>query len=203
MEATATQIAGVLGEAQGTRQQWDALTEPSRRAAIAADAELRRRHPEQVLESLSPAGHDEATPPGAAVQSGTEVLVQPTLEESVSLPSTAAPEQASYQAGHSPVPDPASPATPLEIAGDGIPPRIMRIRENARAAQAEIDRLSSARIPDGDTDEADLGLSWSALTRRDRAAVIQPPRPEIIPASEILRQAGAGHADVVPETGHA
>ncbi len=38
-------VADLLGEAQETRRQWEALTEPTRRVAIAADLELRRRHP--------------------------------------------------------------------------------------------------------------------------------------------------------------
>jgi len=52
MQATATRIADVLAKAQETRRQWEAITEPGRRAAIAADHELRRRHPDQVLEPL-------------------------------------------------------------------------------------------------------------------------------------------------------
>ena len=52
MHDKATQIADMLAAAQETRRQWEALTESTRRAAIAADLELRRRHPGLRLEPL-------------------------------------------------------------------------------------------------------------------------------------------------------
>jgi hypothetical protein len=55
MEAKATRVADTLATAQDTRRQWEALTEPTRRAAIAGDLELRRRHPGTRLEPLKSA----------------------------------------------------------------------------------------------------------------------------------------------------
>ena len=52
MEAKATNIAGMLAEAKETRREWEALTVPTRRVAIAADLELRRRYPDRVLAPL-------------------------------------------------------------------------------------------------------------------------------------------------------
>jgi hypothetical protein len=37
-----------------TRRGWEAVTEPTRRIALAADAELRRRHPDAEIEPLRP-----------------------------------------------------------------------------------------------------------------------------------------------------
>ena len=38
------------------RREWEHVTEPSRHLAVAADAELRRRHPGQTIEPLRSAG---------------------------------------------------------------------------------------------------------------------------------------------------
>lgn len=68
MENKATQVAQHLAAVQETRQQWAALTEPTRRMAVAADLELRRRHPDMDLEPLKsaePAGIT-MTAPGSA-----------------------------------------------------------------------------------------------------------------------------------------
>ena len=55
METKATRIADELAAVHETRRQWEALTEPSRRVAVAADIELRRRHPDMDLEPLKSA----------------------------------------------------------------------------------------------------------------------------------------------------
>ena len=43
------------------RRAWEAATEPQRRLAVAADAELRRRYPEMRIEPLRSAEPDEVT----------------------------------------------------------------------------------------------------------------------------------------------
>jgi hypothetical protein len=48
MQAAAMGAADALGQADETRRQWQQLTEPTRQVALAADQELRRRHPEQA-----------------------------------------------------------------------------------------------------------------------------------------------------------
>ena len=55
MHAKADSVAETLAAAQETRRQWAALTEPTRRMALAADLELRRRHPEAKLPPLTAA----------------------------------------------------------------------------------------------------------------------------------------------------
>jgi hypothetical protein len=49
MHTKATEVGVTLASAQETRRQWANLTEPTRSAALAADAELRRRHPDARL----------------------------------------------------------------------------------------------------------------------------------------------------------
>jgi hypothetical protein len=44
-------------------------------------------------------------------------------------------------------------------------------------------------VPSEEHDAPDLGPAWDVLARRDRDAILQPPKPEITPASEVLRRA--------------
>ena len=88
MHDKATRIADVLATAQETRRQWDALTESTRCAAIAADLELRHRHPGLRLEPLRSAepvsaGGDERR---TSVSSQQHVWVQETLDGVMHLP---------------------------------------------------------------------------------------------------------------------
>jgi hypothetical protein len=52
---------GVLGGLMEDRRAWEAATEPQRRLAAAADAELRRRNPEMRIGPLRSAGPEEIT----------------------------------------------------------------------------------------------------------------------------------------------
>jgi hypothetical protein len=77
--------------------------------------------------------------------------------------------------------------------------QLHRIRENMRTAQARIDDLRDTRVPSEDPDEMGLGLAWDVLARRERDAILQPPRPQITPASEIVRRAQERAAAREPE----
>jgi flagellar biosynthesis GTPase FlhF len=176
MQAKAATVTDLLAEAQETRRQWEALTEPTRRIAVAADLELRRRHPDADLDPLTSAE------PGGGISAGQE-----------SQPSEAAwgPQRDVLgQAGLGLTPD---------TVNDALPARLDRIRENMRAAQARIDDLRDTRVPSEDPDEMGLGLAWDVLARRERDAILQPPRPEITPASKIVRRAQGRTAAREPE----
>lgn len=205
MEAKATQVADILAEAQEARRQWEALTEHTRRIAVAADRELRGRHPGQFLEPLTSAEPAGITSPRPADPPSKESWVQPTLDGSIHLhlPRTEAAETAAEErplkvqereiAGQE-----ALDLSP-ESAFDGVPVQVLRIRENATKAQEKIDDLRGMRIPADDQDAMDLGTAWSVLARREREAVIQPPRPQIAPASEIIKRAHERMAVHEPE----
>jgi hypothetical protein len=82
MEAKATRIAAMLTDAQETRRQWAAMTESTRRVAVAADLELRRRHPGQVLEPLKSAEPDTAPDAGPeTTPGGTPGFSQPSTAQ--------------------------------------------------------------------------------------------------------------------------
>jgi hypothetical protein len=199
METKATRIADELTAVQETRRQWDALTEPSRRVAVAADIELRRRHPDRDLESLK-----SAEPRGIILRAqdqrpGREVWVQETLDS----PEDLAPEKANQSGGEerrlTAEQREAATQEALGLTPDAvhkeIPEQVLRIRDNMRLAQAKIDDLQDTRVPSDDHEDADLGRAWDVLARRERDAIVQPPKPDVVPAREILHRAQERTAD--------
>jgi hypothetical protein len=171
METKATRVAGQLAEVQETRTLWAALTEPIRRAAVAADLELRRRHPDMELEPLR-----SAEPVGFGAATGEPETTAHTQD---SLPAETVSRETTRQA--------ALGLTP-ETVHEEIPERVSRIREHLRLAQARIKDLRDPRVPGIEADD-DLGRAWDVLADRRRDAIIQPPRAEIRPAGEIMKWA--------------
>jgi hypothetical protein len=193
MHTKATRIADELAAVHETRRQWEALTEPSRRVAVAADIELRRRHPDVEVEPLK-----SAEPPGIVVRKqdgrpGREPRGQETLDDQKDR----APEQRDRATeGDRPLTTEQREAASKEALGltadavhEGIPEQVSRIRENVRLAQARIDDLRNTRVPSEDHDGEDLGRAWDVLARRDRDAILQPPKPDVVPAGEIMERA--------------
>ena len=176
MQAKAAAVTDLLAEAQETRRQWEALTEPTRRIAVAADLELRRRHPDADLDPLT-----SAEPSGGI----------PDRQESQ-------PSEAAWGPQRDVLGQAALGLTP-DTVNEAIPAQLHRIRENMRTAQARIDDLRDTRVPSEDPDEMGLGLAWDVLARRERDAILQPPRPQITPASEIIRRAQERTAAREPE----
>jgi len=72
---------------------------------------------------------------------------------------------------------------------DDVPATILRIRENARNVREDIDRLRGMPQFAEDDDAAYLGTAWGSLADHDRDAIIQPPKPEMLPAREIVERA--------------
>jgi hypothetical protein len=62
------------------------------------------------------------------------------------------------------------------------------ICENVRLVQDQIDQPRSTPEPAEDTDTY-LGAAWPSLHRRDRDTILQPSKPDIIPARAILDRA--------------
>jgi hypothetical protein len=192
METKATRIADELAAVQETRRQWDALTEPSRRVAVAADIELRRRHPGMQLEPLKSAEQEGIVLHKQDQRPSREIWIQETLDG----PKRPAPEEADRPGVEG------RPLTAEQRAFAGqealgltpdavheeIPDQVRRIQENVRLAQAKIDELQNARVPSEDHEGADLGRAWDVLGRRQRDAIVQPPKPDIVPARGIMKR---------------
>jgi hypothetical protein len=184
-------VRQTLAEAHDTRCQWEAITEPTRRLARAADIELKRRDvigPHDQLKSAEPEGFNYEEREKTA-----DVWVQPRLDGSADLP-------------REPQPEPLAPAEreqrALEVLGltlgcdqPELPLQVNQIAEYNRKRQTEIDERHSIRIPSEDPDEIDLGPAWNILAERRRDAVIQPSKPPIPAAEAVLERAAEPEAE--------
>jgi hypothetical protein len=207
MHGKATQIADILAGAQETRRQWEALTESTRRAAIAADDELRRRHPGVRLEPLKSAERISAGADRLMAEMPREhVWVQETLDGGLHLPD-ATTKATGHKQDQVPVvadrevPNQLTMALKPEAAARPVPEGLLRIRDNARRVQEQIDQLRTIPEFAEDDDAAYLGPGWGALTRRDRDAILQPPKPDLTPARAVLQRTGNRVPDREPEPG--
>jgi hypothetical protein len=206
MEAKATKVAGVLAAGQETRRQWEALTEPTRRVAIAADLELRRRYPDQMIAPLK-----SAEPPTGMLGEPTpvppprrEVWVQGTLDGAAHLAESQPMSAAASQ--HVPLTQAEREAQGQKALGltpdtvhEDIPGQVQRIRETARQIQARIDDFVGTREPAEEPDATDLGPAWNVQAARHRDAILQPPKPDVVPASKVLERSHERQADLEPE----
>jgi TrwC relaxase/AAA domain len=208
LEAKATTEAAMFAEVQDTRREWEAVTEPTRRIAVAADAELRRRYPGMRLEPLRPHPGEAAgiTCPEQPGPVREDAWIQDTLDGFPSLAEDTGPGKQLDEPATSKQRDAAGQLT-LGLTPDTvhaeIPEQVQRIAQNAKIAQAKLDELTHTPLPGADEDDLSPGLAWPVATGRDRDAVLQPPRPDVVPSARILEhrtaETGAGHAD--PERG--
>ena len=159
-------------QAQETRSAWERITEPTLRLAQASDAELRRRGalgPDDKLKTAEPEGIKYPEP-------GDEQKAQDEKQP----PTRAEAEERQRR------------ALGLTRDHDGEPELSGQVDEIVtynRKQQAKIDELLSLREPAEDPDEVDLGHAWSTVADQERAAVIQPPKPEIKPAEPVAELA--------------
>ena len=138
-----------LAQAMADRQEWEHATARSRHLAIAADAELRRRHPDRKIESLRSAR------PGPVNDSERELMQQAREDEPIEAVTSIRELAAQHQAFRA------------------------RIGENHRqTAQTK------------DSGWAGLGKTLLSPWEPRREAILQPPKPQIIPSSKILQLAG-------------
>jgi hypothetical protein len=199
LEAKAATEAELFAAAQDTRRQWETVTETTRRIAIAADLELRRRHPGRQIPPLRPHPAEAGGIAYAASPAGdTPTWVQPTLdgsdhpvtdpgqrtEPNERAPSDQRDADAQIALGLTP-----------QAAYDEIPEQVLRIRHNARIAQAKLDDLSHTPLPGAGEDDPSPGLAWPVAPGRERDAVLQPPRPDVVPSARVLERHHAAHAE--------
>jgi hypothetical protein len=192
LEAKAAEEADIFTAVQDTRCRWEAITETTRRISIAADLELRRRHPDTTIEPLRPhpAEADGITyPANPDSVHDTNTGERPTLNGSETPDSTNThrPEQEQATASRPRDIDRQAALGLIPEAAHGeIPDQVLRIRENARIAQAKLDDLANLPLPAAEDDSSAPCLAWPVATRPDRDAVLQPPRPDVVPSARIL-----------------
>ena len=137
------QRENVFSAVMADRDDWDAATRAQRHLAVAADAELRRRHPDQ-----------------------------PYL--------------------------PLRSAEPVAISDEQRGEIGQLITNLAAAHRTFAERLAdrqSLTIPSPDPGYGDLGQAFPPWPRSGRDAILQPPKPEIRPSSQILERAADRDAD--------
>ncbi len=144
----------VFAAVMADREDWDAATRAQRHLAVAADAELRRRHPGQPFPQLRSAE-----------------------------PQPAAPTQ---------------PDDPALTEGQGAPQAGQWIKNLAADHGTFAARLADRQnlmIPSEDPDYGDLGQAFPPWPGPCNDAILQPPKPEIRPARQILQRAADRDAD--------
>jgi len=137
-----------LTQTMAHREEWEQATTGSRRLAIAADVELRRRHPDQKIEPLR------SEP---ALLSDTER------------------EQAHRAPGQ----------------------EISQIQQEL--CHATLQNRQALKAPTEDPGWSSLDTLFSTRRTLGQAAILQPPKPSIVPSTRILQRA-AEH-DAEPEAG--
>ena len=79
------------------------------------------------------------------------------------------------------------------------PAWITELEEQNRAAMAKIEEVQGLRMPNEDPEWEDEGEAWPNELRRERDAILQPPKPEIKPAEPVAERAaemaGEAHGD--------
>ena len=146
----------VLAQTMADRQAWEHVTEQSRRLAIAADTELRRRHPAQKIEPLR--------------------FAEPA-------PVTGTEREQLHSARGGELTEPAN--------------WIRGLTAQRQELQTRINERQRLMAPGGDPDRGGLAGALPSWWAPRWDALLQPPKPQIIPSAKLL-QLAAEH-DIEPE----
>jgi hypothetical protein len=199
LEAKAASEAEMFTAVQETRRDWEVLTETTLRTAIAADIELRRRHPSMSIEPLRP--HPaEADGLATTVPEQKDTWVQLTIDGTVRpVGGEAEHDEAITDAGWA-----GRTRLALGLTSDtalaGIPEQVQQIHQKARRTQEQLDEIAQMPLPGEREHGSSPGPAWPGRSGPGRAAVLQPPRPEIAPAAQVTEQYRAtGHSTPEPE----
>jgi len=136
------QRAGIDAALMEDRREWERLTEGSRHLAVAADSDLRRRHPGQHLPPLR-----SAEP-------------QPPQDELPPVPADCA-ETARW---------------------------ITRTAEQRPAFRTRAEERQGVMVPSEDPDYEPECEAWPSRPTRDREAILQPPKPELLPSLRVIER---------------
>jgi hypothetical protein len=194
-EQMVQQTAADLVQVQAGYDAWETATTPTRDRAVAADAELRRRHPGQPIDRLG-------MPPGTTVEAprsgeptgqdaaGRAASVEPRSDPPASDPQRQASEPAMDPNGRSHTdaaePAKATHADRMAEIRQQIEQARARLTEadlcQARQAQQKAAEITAAQVPSPDPDTAPSPGWRDDLEARQRQAVHREPMPRV-PAS--------------------
>jgi hypothetical protein len=187
LETKAAREAEMFAAGQETRRQSESVTQTTLRIALAADLELRRRYPDLPIPPLRPHSAEREYIADTAPDKAT--WVQLTFDETAHPMNAASPKPN----GNARAPDKQRTEADGQLmlgltvgtAHREIPEQMLRIRDNAKLAQAKLDDLTSLREPATDADDLSPGPAWPTAQQRDRDAILQPPQPEVVPSTRI------------------
>ena len=176
-------VAARLAEAQTGYDAWEAVTGPTRDRAVAADAELRRRHPDARIEPLraQPRPRPELASPGPRGDSATE---PPRHSAAAAEPETSRIPSGSGDARRPSRMD--LVAQQLRQIGAQLDESDMRAARQAREKAAEI---SSLYLDADDPDGAPTPAWQSDLRARQRESVRHDPLPRVPHARAVEAEA--------------
>ena len=189
-KAKAYEAMSAYEKADLARREWARVTETTRRAALAADLELRRRHPERIREPLRSAEPESTL---AQAQARGEPVAQETLP---GMPQARQEPEITTRRQEDARMLAALGLTP-ETAADPVPGHVRQVAEHARATEEFLAELRSMPEPSADADEMSPGEAWAVAAGRQRDSVLQPPEP-LVPAAPQITQP---HAEAEPEAG--
>jgi len=153
-------LVGRLAETQAGYDAWEQATAPTRERAVAADAELRRRHPDRYLEPLRAAP---ASPePEPAARGAEPQMPEPGL--------AGWPDLGVHADGMDRV------AAQLREVSERLDEAAMRKAREARQKAAEI---MSMQVPALDPDVSPVAAWKAELEARQREAVRHEPMPRV------------------------
>ncbi|MGO9079770.1 MAG: hypothetical protein ACLQDY_12100 [Streptosporangiaceae bacterium] len=179
-KAKACEAMSAYEKADLARREWARVTEATRRAALAADLELRRRHPERMREPVRSAEPESTL---AQAQASGVPVVQETLP---GMPRPGQEPEITTRRQ-----DDARMLAALgltsETAADPVPDHVRRVADRAREAEEFLAGLRSMPEPSANADEMSPGEAWGVAAGRQRDAVLQPPE-SLVPAAPQVTQ---------------
>ena len=178
-------VADRLAEAQAGYDAWEAATGPTRDRAVAADAELRRRYPDAVVEPLRAQPRTQAEPvsPGSAAE---PVAVPPRAGPAAAA--AAEPDRSPASAGA------ARDSSRMDLVAERLRQISARLDEAdmraARQAREKAAEISSLYLDPDDPDGAPTPAWQSDLRARQRESVRHEPLPRVPAARAVEAEAG-------------
>ncbi len=178
-------VADRLAEAQAGYDAWEAATGPTRDRAVAADAELRRRYPDTIVEPLRAQLRPQAEP----VSSGS--AAEPVAVLSRVEPVVAAAAEADRTPVHAGA---ARDSSRMDLVAERLRQISARLDEAdlraARQAREKAAEISSLYLDPDDPDGAPTPAWQSDLRARQRESVRHEPLPRVPAACAIEAEAG-------------
>jgi hypothetical protein len=169
--------------------------------AQAADLEPRRRHPDT---KVTPLRSTEPAPAGSSPGTAPWITQAFTVSPPATQPRAGTISTIDMQQNATETPGVRRPPEMAELdIKPSVASRLAEIAKQARLAQQQIDRLAALRQFADQEQSVYTGPAWDVTARRERDAIIQPPRPEIVPSRSVLQraQSRAAQFDAEPEIG--